>query len=454
MVDQYKLRLGDGTVLAVDEQGLRTWLLDGKAMVQRPGSQAWRPLKEIVAGLSRESGAAAKPQSAPAPSVPVPALPLVQPAAQPPAPRPVPPPLLSAGRVATAPLADSIAKPGPKIDDGIPIIPFKRLDDDNAPRPATVPSGDLRDVATAALDPDGRNDGPWQWPGTKPRAEAGPADVVDVPTPVARSTAKPAGVPVRLGPIDPRAIVYPPVPGELAVRATLAWGARLWSRARQQLARLPPPPVPRMDTPLASPVARRRVKRAVVLAVSGAAVIVLGLSLWAWWPRMRATDVRSAGKTASPFLPAPLPAEKAPELPKEVQEAMAQLPHLAPDTIQLVMASGAASDAPELFRRASVAASRGSSALTDEEARELRGLMNGVLANLRRVDRERVRAYGRLSSQRDLLVEEDRKVLSLFARGVRALSPAHRERLQELSGKAIAAGLPARTPAPGTASVP
>ena len=145
-----------------------------------------------------------------------------------------------------------------------------------------------------------------------------------------------------------------------------------------------------------------------------------------------------------------------PELPKEVQEAIAGLPHLAPETIQLVMASGQApvTDPAVVFRRAYIAVDRGTSALSDDEAKELRTLMNGVLASLRRVDRERVRAYGRLSVQRDLLVEEDRKVLSLFARGVRALPPARRERLQELSGKAIAAGLPARPPLPGTAAVP
>ena len=66
MVEQYKLRLGDGTVLAVDEQGLRAWLVDAKAMVQRPGSQAWRPLKEILVALSRESAAAAAKPLAPA----------------------------------------------------------------------------------------------------------------------------------------------------------------------------------------------------------------------------------------------------------------------------------------------------------------------------------------------------------------------------------------------------
>jgi len=58
MPREYKLRLGDGTVLAVDEQGLRGWAVDGKAMVQAVGSQQWRPIKEVLA-----EAAASRPRS-------------------------------------------------------------------------------------------------------------------------------------------------------------------------------------------------------------------------------------------------------------------------------------------------------------------------------------------------------------------------------------------------------
>jgi hypothetical protein len=356
--------------------------------------------------------------------------------------------------VPTAPLAESIARPGAKLDDGIPIIPFKRLDDDDAPRPATVPSGDLREVAAAALDPDGLNDAPWQWQGAKARPDVPHVAPAAVPAPPKSSATK--DVPVRQGPVDPRAIVYPPVPGEAAARAAFAWGAKILSRGREQLAQLPPLQVPDLEQALPSPEMRQRMKRGLVLAASGAAVIVLGLSLWAWWPRMRPGDSRSADIGATALPPASAPVAKVPEFPKEVQEAMSALPHLAPATIQLVMASGdtLSAEPPELFRRAYIAANRGMSELSDDEAKELRALMNGVIGALRRVDRDRVRAYGRLTTQRDLLVEEDRKVLALFARGVRALPAARRERLQELSGKAIAAGLPERKALSGAAAGP
>jgi hypothetical protein len=52
MAREYKLRLGDGTVLAVDEQGLRTWAIDGQAMVQAGGTGQWRALKEVLAEMA------------------------------------------------------------------------------------------------------------------------------------------------------------------------------------------------------------------------------------------------------------------------------------------------------------------------------------------------------------------------------------------------------------------
>lgn len=49
MHQPYKLRLGDGTVLAVDHDGLSTWLVDDRAMVQRARSKQWQPLKDFLA---------------------------------------------------------------------------------------------------------------------------------------------------------------------------------------------------------------------------------------------------------------------------------------------------------------------------------------------------------------------------------------------------------------------
>ena len=79
MPQRYKLRLGDGTVVSVDSDGLRTWAGDGRAMAQAVGTQAWRPLQDV---LAEEEAAARlaralvppKPRQEATPTPPAPAL--------------------------------------------------------------------------------------------------------------------------------------------------------------------------------------------------------------------------------------------------------------------------------------------------------------------------------------------------------------------------------------------
>jgi hypothetical protein len=51
---KYKLRFADGTTLALDKDGLRTWVdrgkVDEQTAVQAPGSKSWSPLREFLAG--------------------------------------------------------------------------------------------------------------------------------------------------------------------------------------------------------------------------------------------------------------------------------------------------------------------------------------------------------------------------------------------------------------------
>jgi hypothetical protein len=51
MPQNFKVRLGDGTELAVDTVGLRTWSMDEHAVVQT--KNGWRPLKEVLAYVDR-----------------------------------------------------------------------------------------------------------------------------------------------------------------------------------------------------------------------------------------------------------------------------------------------------------------------------------------------------------------------------------------------------------------
>jgi hypothetical protein len=185
-----------------------------------------------------------------------------------------------------------------------------------------------------------------------------------------------------------------------------------------------------------------------LLIAGGVAAILLIATGWAWIPQLiqagrrwvSRTDKKVAVQSPSPTVPTPPP----PTLPPEVQTAVDQLPHLTPETIQLVMKKSAyrPRDPAEVFSRAETAAVRGMSSLPEEEANELSALRLAVARSLRPTDRQRVRGYERIRTGRELLsVSEDVKVLALFARGVRALSPEKRERLRTLLGKAIVAEL-------------
>jgi hypothetical protein len=119
------------------------------------------------------------------------------------------------------------------------------------------------------------------------------------------------------------------------------------------------------------------------------------------------------------------------------------MPHLAPDTILLVMSTSVSGtlEPPEAFRRAYEAEERGMLALTAEEAQELRALRRQILVALSANERETALDYDRVRAHRVPFPFEDSKVLELFARGTRTLPAESRQRLQALSGKAVAAGL-------------
>jgi hypothetical protein len=126
-----------------------------------------------------------------------------------------------------------------------------------------------------------------------------------------------------------------------------------------------------------------------------------------------------------------------------LREATEQLPHLAGTTIQLILATSPTGvlDPPEVFRLASDAEDRGLSALTAGEAQELKELRGELLSSLRPSERERVREYDEARARRVVFPVEDRDIAGLFARGGYDLPSESRGRLQELLGKAIAAGL-------------
>jgi hypothetical protein len=146
--------------------------------------------------------------------------------------------------------------------------------------------------------------------------------------------------------------------------------------------------------------------------------------------------------------------EQAERQERAQQEATAQLPHLSPETIRLILSRSPDTvlDPAEVFRVAYVAEDRGLTALTADEAQQLTALRAELLEALRPTERERIVAYDRAGAYRETFPFENSSVLEVFARGARALPPASLERLQALSGKAVAAGLEMPAAAPASAA--
>jgi len=549
MARQYKVRLGDGTLLAVDLVGLRAWLHDDKARVQRVGSRRWRTLKEMIEAETAKAAADAarpRPSEPPTPkpepprppdaSVPKPDdavakpghnMPILPPdgleeeiaGAAGPAEEEIPIPAEEeefaippdeevaipteptelpalARSTPVEPLATVVAKPVAPIASKRPVAvpkppiavakppaaaarppaapaPPKTAPPRQEERPRPLEPFDLGDVARSvvtapfvgftpprSMRPSVPDDGMPIIP-FRPLEEEEPAeeeleelDLIEEKQPVR----------IHIPQIHMPHIHIPPAAQHLLDSAS-SWLTRVTAPRPPGREPLPPPPslseLPILRlAPLEEDLGPRRPwpKRQLLIVAAVLGGLGLVAVAVAWLPRLEWLTRKAPAP--APVL-TPRPQETAPPLPPELQLAAEQLPHLAPETIRLVASSidlGRPPDPPEVFRRADVAATRGVSALTEDEARELRSLKSSAVGALRPIDRERVLAYDRVTVGRDLMLGEDARVLRLYARGVRALPAPRRERLQVLLGKAIAATLVRNAPrtdaAPRTPETP
>lgn len=493
MLQRYRLRLGDGTELTVDQDGLGTWLKDSGARVQVAGTQEWRPLRQFLAdaeSAARLARALVPPQPrrapAPPPEVPPPSAPIdhaigepsmVQALAEEPgAPAAPAPPWRDPGQVAAE----------------APVIRLKPLDDE---RPAPYERWRARasDVEEAEEHEEPRNDrleGPLLlvistfgtllsrcldpltplvrgWPpppaGSRERHDEGPT----VPRPATagwdvsdRLTRWGAGLRAGLGRLAGRSRPEPLVPPrEPEARAPSA------PAAREAVA----PPVPVSELPVLRFADAREVgeeediyegeeshgllpalwlwtKRVVLLGGLATGGVLAALNWETWFPR-----AGEVGHTAFTEIDRRVTAgQRTQEQDQAFRQALERLPHLAPATIRLVLSGGPGGvlDPPELFQLASEAADRGQDALTAEEATELRTLQHELLGHLRPPERARVAEYDRARAYRVVFPFENAPALELVARGARAMPARSRERLQELLGKAVAAGLAPTAGAP------
>ena len=140
------------------------------------------------------------------------------------------------------------------------------------------------------------------------------------------------------------------------------------------------------------------------------------------------------------------------ERQKALTDAAQKLPHLSPETIQLVFARNpmGVEEPAEVFQIAREAAERGAATLPPAEAEELHALDNELLNGLSRIERERVREYDQTRARREVFSFENPRVMEIVAQGARLLPADRRARLQALLHKAVSSGLelpPAGAPA-------
>ena len=188
----------------------------------------------------------------------------------------------------------------------------------------------------------------------------------------------------------------------------------------------------------------------IVLAGGLVAVGVLAARNWdTWFPR-----AAELGQTVFTEIDRQAhSAQRAREREQALTNATERCPHLAPATIRLVLStsSDGVLEPPEVFQLATEAADRGIGSLAPAEAAELRGLQRELVANLRPPQRARLADYDRARATRGVFPFENPHALDLVARGARAMPAASRARLQELLGKAVAAGLGLSPGSPGGA---
>jgi hypothetical protein len=488
MLQRYKLRLGDGSLLQVDLDGLRAWLTDSRATVQVAGTQEWRPLREFLADEESAARLARalvppEPRRAPAPGPPEgpppsppaePAIgepPIVQALAEEPSVSRSPAPPWSESREAAdetpirlKPLDDEPARHA---------VPWARRDDDeeeeDQDRRYDRLDGPLLQVISTfgtllsrGLDPLTRLARGW------------PSTFAD--RPAAKHTARVEGKADR----GPSGRV---IGGFAGLRA---WVGRLTDRVRPEphlppaepATRKPQAPTPRAPLEAPPPISALPVlrfadaheaqeaedlyegeaaesrfsaawlwtKRIVLVAGVVGGGVLATLSWRTWFPR-----AAELGQTVFTEIDRQTRSgQRAEEQQRALREATERLPHLAPETIRLVLGSSADGvlDPPEVFQLASEAADRGLPALTSAEAAELQALQRELLGNLRPPERARLAEYDRARTHRVVFSFENPNALELIARGARAMPSGSRERLQALLGKAVAAGLGAPAASP------
>jgi hypothetical protein len=155
MQQQYRLRLGDGTLLLVDRDALNAWLVDERAMVQQVRSKRWKSLRQFIKDEKEAAYFAPAPAAAPPAANPndppratrledvlVPPPPKIKPGAAPPALPVEEPPLLNLAPALAPELPIELsAEAPPTLNEPLKVtnMPFVPVEDES-PRAVAPPS--------------------------------------------------------------------------------------------------------------------------------------------------------------------------------------------------------------------------------------------------------------------------------------------------------------------------
>jgi hypothetical protein len=183
LAQRYRLHLSDGTILLVDHDGLNTWLVDRKAMVQLEGSDLWLPLREFLAAERAAAFRATPRKTAKTREE----LPLIPPPPRKSDKEPLPP-----------------AAPEPAVAEPVPPAPAPQREEP-APR-----------VVSPTPPPPPREEPPWARPATPAAPPSEPAELAPFDEalgvePLAAGPAAPCRVPPSRPPLRPDESA-PPIP--------------------------------------------------------------------------------------------------------------------------------------------------------------------------------------------------------------------------------------------------
>jgi hypothetical protein len=329
MLQHYKLRLSDGTVLMVDQDGLGAWLDDARAMVQVSGTSHWQPLREIVFELRLSARRPARPEAAPRAPLPLipppqpsqpapqpspsfqppPSPPPLQPPPQltppfqlPPQPTPPPPGDAGGGPALADPAGSQVLANGPAVGPEELTLHLLSLDEEPATSPAGAPG---RDAVPPPADS--------SWPGSLEPPFLGEISTVQVlaDEPVAQPAADGRESPV--GPDDPGPVIrLKPLEDEPAAAGTPAHGIarpRFEERGDESEEELRHD---RLDGPLLDVLSAMGSFLSVSLGRLGRLGRRWRSSTDARRPRRRSTGKPTAGATGLPTPPKPRDAESRP----------------------------------------------------------------------------------------------------------------------------------------------